>query len=79
MAATLKEEDLLIVRKDADGNPVIRMPITRVENVEGGIKTINGIEPDANKNVNVDVGVKSVNGQTGDITISNGITLRKWG
>lgn len=53
MAATLKEEDLLIVRKDADGNPVIRMPITRVENVEGGVASVNNTKPDDKGNINL--------------------------
>ena len=33
--ATLKEQDIVLTNKDADGNPVIQMPITRLENVEG--------------------------------------------
>ena len=33
--ATLKEQDIVFTSKDANGNPVIQMPITRLENVEG--------------------------------------------
>lgn len=66
--AVLKEQDLLFKGEDSAGNPVLLMPITRIENVEGGIKTINGVEADKNKNVDIDVGVTSVNGQTGAVT-----------
>lgn len=49
----LKEQDVVFTTKDANGNTVIQMPITRVENVEGAIKTVNGAGPDNNGNVNV--------------------------
>ena len=32
--ATLKEQDIVLTSKDASGNPVIQMPITRAGNVE---------------------------------------------
>ena len=51
--ATLKEQDIVLLDHDADGNPIIQMPITRIENVEGAVKTINGDKPDANGNVSV--------------------------
>lgn len=47
----IKEQDVVLVAKDTSGNKVIQMPITRVENVEGAIKTINEIAPDASGNV----------------------------
>ncbi len=49
----LKEQDVVFTTKDANGNTVIQMPITRVENVEGAVKTVNGAGPDNNGNVNV--------------------------
>ena len=47
----IKEQDVVLVAKDTSGNKVIQMPITRVENVEGAIKTINGAAPDDTLNV----------------------------
>ena len=47
----IKEQDVVLVAKDTSGNKVIQMPITRVENVEGAIKTINKVAPDATGNV----------------------------
>lgn len=47
----LKEQDVVLTTKDASGNTVIQMPITRVENVEGAIKTVNGAGPNASGNV----------------------------
>ncbi len=49
----LKEQDVVFTTKDANGNTVIQMPITRVENVEGAVKTVNGAGPDNNGNVSV--------------------------
>ena len=49
----LKEQDIVLVAKDVDGSKVIQMPITRVENVEGAIKTVNGIAPNTNGNVEI--------------------------
>lgn len=49
----LKEQDIVLTSKDAQGNTVVRMPVTRVENVEGALKTVNGVKPDENGNVNV--------------------------
>ena len=51
--ATIKEQDIVLVSKESDGTKVIQMPITRVENVEGGIATVNGIKPDSSKNVTI--------------------------
>ena len=49
--ATIKEQDIVLVSKEPDGTKVIQMPITRVENVEGGVATVNGVKPDTSKNV----------------------------
>ena len=49
----LKEQDVVFTTKDANGNTVIQMPITRVENVEGAVKTVNGAGPNNNGNVSV--------------------------
>ena len=58
----LKEQDIVFTGKDTSGNTVIQMPITRIENVEGAIRTVNDQKPDENGNVRVDSGgVKSVN------------------
>lgn len=38
--ATLKEQDIVFVDKDADGNPIIQMPITRAQNVEDLIELV---------------------------------------
>ena len=46
----LKEQDVVLYSTDTSGNKVIQMPITRVENVEGALKTINGVAPDGNGN-----------------------------
>lgn len=47
----IKEQDVVLVARDSSGNKVIQMPITRVENVEGAIRTINKVAPDASGNV----------------------------
>lgn len=49
----LKEQDVVLYSTDTNGDKVIQMPITRIENVEGAIKTINGIAPDSNGEVSV--------------------------
>lgn len=51
----IKEQDIVLVEKDEKGNKVIQMPITRVENVEGAIKTVNGSKPDSQGNVAVNI------------------------
>ena len=62
----LKEQDIVLTTKDAAGNTVIQMPITRVENVEGAVKTINGSGPDADGEV-------TVNTPTASSTVMGGI------
>ena len=47
----IKEQDIVLVEKDEKGNKVIQKPITRVDNVEGAIKTVNKVAPDATGNV----------------------------
>lgn len=49
----IKEQDVVLVSKDESGNKVINMPVTRVENVEGAVKTINKVAPGADGNVNL--------------------------
>ena len=49
----LRELDVVLTKKDTDGTTIIQMPITRVDNVEGAIKTINGSAPDSAGNVSV--------------------------
>lgn len=66
----LKEQDIIIVGKDTDGSTIIQMPITRVENVEGAVKTINGLAPDSTGNVVINSVSSSVNA-TNASTISN--------
>lgn len=41
----LKEEDIIFTRKDEQGNTVMRFPITRVENVERAVVTVEGLKP----------------------------------
>ena len=59
----LKEQDIVFTGKDSKGNTIIQMPITRIENVEGAVKTVNGGVPDANGNVTVTVSGKTVGDQ----------------
>lgn len=61
----LKEQDIVFTTKDANGNTVLQMPITRLDNVEGALKTVNNLKPDANGNVAVNDYVTglSVSGQ----------------
>ena len=37
----LKEQDIVFTTTDEAGNPVIQFPITRVENVEDAVRTVN--------------------------------------
>ena len=50
----LKEEDIIFTRKDEAGNTVMRFPITRVENVERAVATVDGVKP-ASGNVTLPV------------------------
>lgn len=69
----LKEQDVVLYSTDTDGNKVIQMPITRVENVEGAVKTVDGVAPDENGNIPTGDKVTSINGKTGAVTIDTGI------
>ena len=58
--ATLKEQDIVFTSKDANGNPVIQMPITRLENVEGlsdelakCVRSVNGKSVDGSGAVSI--------------------------
>ncbi len=50
---SLKEQDIVMTTVDADGNTVIQLPITRIENVEGAPRTINQKAPDASGNIDI--------------------------
>ena len=69
----LKEQDIVFTTKDDAGNSVLQMPITRVENVEGAVRTVNGGAPNDSGEVHVDVGVKTVNNtppdQSGNVNV----------
>jgi hypothetical protein len=67
----LKEQDVVLYSTDTSGNKVIQMPITRIENVEGAVKSVNGTTPDENGNVTVSVPVTSVDGLTGAVNLTN--------
>lgn len=64
----LKEQDVVLTTKDASGNTVIQMPITRVQNVEDAPRTVNGVAPDKNGNVvvsNMSAATASAAGKAG--------------
>lgn len=67
----IKEQDIVFTDKDADGNTIIQMPITRAANVEDSILTINGLSPDSNGNV----AITSVNSATKATQDGNGETI----
>lgn len=64
----LIEKQIVFKRKSGE-DVEMHLPTTKIDYVEGGIKTVNGIAADANKNVTIDVGVTSFNGSTGAITL----------
>ena len=75
--ATLKEQDIVLTSKDASGNPVIQMPITRAANVEDLTATclpLSGGNLSGNLTVQSKNVVRSVNGTfadaNGNVTIS---------
>lgn len=51
----LKEQDIVFTTTDDAGNTVIQMPITRVENVEDAVQTVNGTKPDENGDIQINV------------------------
>lgn len=48
---TVTERQTVIATKDKDGNTVMHFPVTSAKYVEGAVRTVNGIEPDANGDV----------------------------
>ncbi len=74
--ATLKEQDIVFTSKDANGNPVIQMPITRAANVEDLVNTclpLSGGNLSGNLTVQDKNVVRSVNGTFADT--SGNVTL----
>lgn len=53
---TVIEKEIVFTTKDSSGNMVINYPLTTVEQVDGGVASVNGISPDANGNVEIDIG-----------------------
>lgn len=51
----LKEQDIVFTTTDDAGNTVIQMPITRVENVEDAVRTVNKKKPDGDGDIQIDV------------------------
>lgn len=51
----LKEQDIVFTTTDEAGNPVIQFPITRVENVEDAVRTVNKKKPDSEGDIQIDV------------------------
>lgn len=50
------ERDSLLITKDSSGNQTIHYPITKVDNVDGAVASINGIKPNSNGNVVIEIG-----------------------
>lgn len=50
------EQDIVFTSKDGNGNTVVQYPLTTVEQVDGGVASVNGNLPDADGNVEIDVG-----------------------
>ena len=65
----LKEQDVVLYSTDSDGNKIIQMPITRVENVEGAVKTVNGVSPNDSGNVTITVTKSNVTSALGGTPI----------
>lgn len=47
------EKEIVFTTKDSSGNTVINYPLTTVEQVDGGVASVNGISPDADGNVEI--------------------------
>ena len=76
--ATLKEQDIVLTSKDASGNPVIQMPITRAANVEDLTTTclpLSGGNLSGNLTVQSKNVVRSVNGTAADVSGNVAITI----
>ena len=50
---SLKEQDIVFKTVNGNGDTIIQMPITRVENVEGAPRTVNNKTPDDNGNIDI--------------------------
>ena len=50
------EKEIVFTTKDSSGNTVINYPLTTVEQVDGGVASVNGNFPDADGNVEIDIG-----------------------
>lgn len=48
------EKEIVFTTKDSSGNTVINYPLTTVEQVDGGVASVNGNFPDADGNVEID-------------------------
>lgn len=58
------EKNVFLQTKDENNNVILYCPYTKIENVEGAIKTINGVKPDDSGNVEIPMPA---------ITVSNGV------
>ncbi len=54
------EQDIVFTSKDGNGNTVIQYPLTTVEQVDGGVASVNGVLPDADGNVEIEAGGLSI-------------------
>ena len=75
---TLKEQDVVLTTKDADGNTIIQMPITRAANVEDLTNTclpLGGGDVSGNLTVQSKNVVRSVNGAAADANGNVSITI----
>lgn len=45
------EKSAILTTKDQQGNTVVYKPFTDIEMVDGAIKTVNNLQPDANGNI----------------------------
>lgn len=47
------EQNVVLTTKNSNGDTVIQYPLTTIDQVDGGIATINGNTPDANGNIDI--------------------------
>lgn len=71
---SLIEEKFVIARINENEEVCLQFPVTRVDYVEGAVRTVNGIEPDANGDVDIGDYVSNIeiNGKTVTVTFKNG-------
>jgi hypothetical protein len=72
----LKQETVIMHRKDASGNTVMQFPITRGENIESAVPITAGgtgatTASAARTNLGLGSVVNTVNGKTGDVVVSD--------